>query len=413
MIPISIVITIGCTIVPDGGGADGATVDPTASPDPSTVAGQDTDGDGLPDAQELAHGTDPNDPDTDDDGLTDGEEIDAGTDPVAPDTDGDGLSDGEEATWGSDPLVTDTDGDGLSDGDEVVHGADPLVADTDGDGLSDGEEIMHGSDPLLEDTDADGYTDADEVIEGHDPVDPADRIYQGGWPYNADKDSIATFDGPVMEVGERFRRYALLDHHGDTVDLFDFHNDGGKYVIIEFAAGWCPPCFDLSDWVAGGSAPLYDEFGDVRDAIDEGSIYWVTILSEDAGLDDPDLADLTSWHASYPHPNVPGAGRRQPPGDGLCRAGLLSDGGAARSDPDGRGPRRGHHHPRRGQRDHPMIRDDEAGGGRLGLSWLVVLPDSGLRIEHDTDPHAAEFSSRPGSAAARGAMLPPPPGGAP
>lgn len=69
----------------------------------------DTDGDGLTDDQEIAIGTDPNNPDTDGDGLTDGAEVTlaAGSgcpSPLDPDSDSDTLSDGEEVnTLGTDP----------------------------------------------------------------------------------------------------------------------------------------------------------------------------------------------------------------------------------------------------------------------------------------------------------------------
>ena len=55
---------------------------------------EDSDGDGLSDAEErLSTGTDPSDPDTDGDGLNDGIECLIGTSPVSADTDGDGIAD--------------------------------------------------------------------------------------------------------------------------------------------------------------------------------------------------------------------------------------------------------------------------------------------------------------------------------
>jgi hypothetical protein len=65
--------------------------------------------------------------DRDGDGLLNGEEIAAGTDPDNPDTDGDGRTDFEELndTVTSDPLLADSDGDGTLDGHEVFTGYSP------------------------------------------------------------------------------------------------------------------------------------------------------------------------------------------------------------------------------------------------------------------------------------------------
>ncbi|HJW69776.1 MAG TPA: hypothetical protein VJ829_10500 [Candidatus Binatia bacterium] len=56
----------------------------------------DSDGDGIPDGDEIAMGLDPDNPDTDGDGLTDGQEIHGCTDPKNPDVDNDGYGDGVE-----------------------------------------------------------------------------------------------------------------------------------------------------------------------------------------------------------------------------------------------------------------------------------------------------------------------------
>ncbi|PSP86595.1 hypothetical protein BRC78_07095 [Halobacteriales archaeon QH_8_68_33] len=73
------------------------------------------------------------------------------------DSDGDGLPDAEENDTGTDPFTADTDGDGLADARELSVGTDPTVADTDGDRLPDGWEFRHetpdgaglpGADPL-------------------------------------------------------------------------------------------------------------------------------------------------------------------------------------------------------------------------------------------------------------------------
>lgn len=69
--------------------------------DTGDTGGTDSDGDGLTDEEEIANGTDPNDPDSDNDGVNDGDEIENGTDPNNPDSDGDGIPDGEEQDTGS------------------------------------------------------------------------------------------------------------------------------------------------------------------------------------------------------------------------------------------------------------------------------------------------------------------------
>ncbi len=100
-------------------GSSTKTIDATnGSQDTQKQSLIDTDGDGIPDQQEIyIYKTDPKLRDTDGDGLTDGQEIlKYGTDPLMPDTDGDGLLDGYEVNViKTDPKKMDTDGDGVND----------------------------------------------------------------------------------------------------------------------------------------------------------------------------------------------------------------------------------------------------------------------------------------------------------
>ena len=102
----------------------------------------------------------------------------AGTDPKDPDSDGDGLPDGWEVAHGLDPLnlsdaTLDPDDDGLSNLQELQHGSNPLNADTDGDGMPDGWEVAYGLNPTSgnasTDTDGDGLADLAEYRQGRDP----------------------------------------------------------------------------------------------------------------------------------------------------------------------------------------------------------------------------------------------------
>ncbi|MCF7863261.1 MAG: hypothetical protein K9L89_00545, partial [Kiritimatiellales bacterium] len=95
------------------------------------VDSADADGDGVADWMQARLGTGG---DTDSDGVSDDDEVRIhGSDPLNADSDGDGLPDGEELLSGTDLLNADSDGDGVLDGEEV-HGSltNPLVADFDG-----------------------------------------------------------------------------------------------------------------------------------------------------------------------------------------------------------------------------------------------------------------------------------------
>ena len=121
----------------------------------------DTDGDGVPDDDEVNYGTRPDEPDSDLDFINDGIEIRMAMDPLnftvisgcaaQSDTDGDRLYDCEERVLGTDGCITDTDGDGLPDFVEYHAGTNPLVAedldDTDRDGHSNVEEVLMHTDP--------------------------------------------------------------------------------------------------------------------------------------------------------------------------------------------------------------------------------------------------------------------------
>ncbi len=89
--------------------------------------------------------------DSDGDGLLDAEELELGTNPYDPDTDKDDLKDGPEVkTYKTDPLNKDTDMDMLTDGQEVLkYATDPIKADTDDGGVIDGHEVLEdGTNPL-------------------------------------------------------------------------------------------------------------------------------------------------------------------------------------------------------------------------------------------------------------------------
>ena len=228
----------------------------------------------------------------------------AGCDPTAddkdnnsapPDADADGLTDDEEADLRTDPENVDSDGDTISDYDEV-------------DGL--------GTDPLSVDTDGDSYQDNWEQTEGTDPTDANSVIYKGGWPYNPDKAQYEgrTWDDAGNNEGDPLAYFTFLDSNGDMVDIYDFA-DQGKPIMIDIAAMWCQPCQGISKWLAGISDPYHwqDTAPHIRDAVQNGDVYWVTILGDDMGnsadnvytTGDVDADELGQWEDTWPNPAVP------------------------------------------------------------------------------------------------------------
>jgi cysteine-rich repeat protein len=234
--------------------------------DPNVRSDDDTDRDGVVDADEAPLGTSATDADSDDDGLSDGEER-AGsgslaaygfTDPTNPDTDNDGLWDGQEAGISAgfpdtnsslfrpdtqpgtrtNPRDADTDDDGLADGAEDVDQdgrfdageTNPNGFDTDGDGISDGVEsgvaagIPDASDPAVFQRDLDPAT----------VTDPLDVDTDGGGVNDGVED--VDHDGKV-DVNE-----------SDPNDPTDDDTDGdGLTDANELALGTSPTDPDSDD----------------------------------------------------------------------------------------------------------------------------------------------------------------------
>jgi hypothetical protein len=119
----------------------------------------DSDGDGIPDWWEVAHGLNPHlvdaAADPDGDGRSNLAEYNAGTDPQVDDWRGPTRANSRLFTtdtggfWG--PLMLDSDSDGMPDWWELLYGFNPMSndaqADADGDGISNGKEFLMGLNP--------------------------------------------------------------------------------------------------------------------------------------------------------------------------------------------------------------------------------------------------------------------------
>jgi hypothetical protein len=204
--------------------------------------------------------------------------------------------------------VAGSDRDGMSDDDKSEGSIDPASTDSDQDGLTDQEELESGTDPLTADSDGDGYLDGWEVAENTDPNDPSDVIYEGGWPYNPNKDEMngPELDEAIHGIGEQFARISTIDQFGDAFDFYDFAGQG-KYTLVDISTMWCEACNVFSEWISGD---IYDHpydkyWGNIRTALDTGQMQFVTILTQNMQGDMPSEADLDAWHKNYPNELIP------------------------------------------------------------------------------------------------------------
>ena len=234
-----------------------------------------------------------------------------------PDSDGDGLSNKDEEAAGTNPDKRDTDGDGLGDAKEEDFGTDPLVEDSDGDGLLDGDEKELGTSGTSADTDVDGYTDYEESLAGTNPVDPASVIYAGGWPFNADKDSMTVGDQDERRViaGTSYvPRFELVDQFGETVDIYDFGHQG-KPILLDLSGAWCYWCNEMAKLIERQPSTFDDFAGDpdypwiesLPGMVENGDLYWVTILDAGNGSyqTPPTERTISTWYTTYPSPYIP------------------------------------------------------------------------------------------------------------
>ena len=205
----------------------------------------------------------------------------------------------------------------------VAAGCSPCALepeDEDGDRRSCELEYQAGSDPSVADSDGDGYLDGDEVLEGKDPIDPQSVIYEGGWPYYWDKESI---DGPDWfyeagsdtkvrpAVGVTLPRLVGVDQFGEDVEIYDFAYQG-RPILLDLSTAWCSPCKAIARWLEEGDDSILEDYPwwnpdwtGIPELVEAGEVYWLTVLYEDsAGMNAyPGVA--RRWYDDYPLPYIP------------------------------------------------------------------------------------------------------------
>ena len=197
----------------------------------------DSDGDGVTDDQEVADGTDPNNPcdfmiasitevqtgtyldaDCDGDGVTNDQEITDGTNPEDP---CDFNSGNITLAQTGDYLISDCDGDGVSNGDEIADGTNPAdpcdytIANV---------TLMQGGDWAVADCDGDNIPNGTEVgTDNTDPFDPCDSV--NGTPptsagCNVDVKIVTDLVGPGINNGA-FEITNIEEYPNNTVRVYN------------------------------------------------------------------------------------------------------------------------------------------------------------------------------------------------
>ncbi len=182
-------------------------------------------------------------------------------------------------------------------------------SDDDGDGLTYDEELDLGTDPDNADSDGDGYPDGAEEDAGSDPLDDEDGIYACGWPYNADKDDMGApseFSGRAAKIGDQVPDTSAYDQCGDEPHVYDFMGQGVP-VIIDVSAFWCGPCQGFASYLSGGtdSYGWGNYFPSLPGLIENGDVYWITIMGQNRQGGAPDDSTVEQWYNRYPDDHIP------------------------------------------------------------------------------------------------------------
>ena len=95
----------------------------------------------------------------------------------------------------------------------------------------------------------------------------------------------ATWDECGHDIGNHPCNFSLINQHGDTVELYEYH---GKVIIIDFSTMWCGVC----EQIATKGDEMVATYG-------ADNVIWLTVLIENATGSPPAVTDLAQWADTF------------------------------------------------------------------------------------------------------------------
>ena len=114
-----------------------------------------------------------------------------------------------------------------------------------------------------------------------------------------------------LRPGDTFPHFKGIDQFNEIVDIYDFANTEGKYILFEMGAGWCSPCHALASWITWNeneikSKPFWkNEYNMIYDLIKNKDIYFISVLYEDEFRDTATYDTAYEWYNTYPDEDIP------------------------------------------------------------------------------------------------------------
>ena len=206
------------------------------------IEGCDSDGDGIPDAQ---------DPDDDNDGVLDADDAFPFDPAESADTDGDGVGDNADAFPTDASETKDSDGDGVGDNADAFPADPNETTDTDGDGVGDNSDAFPGDPSESADTDGDGIGDNADIDRDNDGL--SDTL-----------ESKGTLDNPFTQLG--------MSRSVDSPGVYYFDLGGVTFSTYVDAQGYILVANDRGNGI--GALPISANL-----ALSQRGVLSVTVLS--------------------------------------------------------------------------------------------------------------------------------------